>query len=1668
MRRIQLKEDDVYAASGGDPASSSNTQSNHFVALKPSNLIHPVIQRSGRDPPASTHNFEQTLSSSKGGGSALPDTTKQYMESRFQADFGNVRIHTGTTAQSLSSNIHAQAFTHGNDIYFNSGKYSPHTASGGTLLAHELTHTIQQGASKSNTANAPPAVARKSIIQRTAQDRPVPTQLNNAVAKAKAEQGKVNADKDGDDGFRTGWPRLVEYFKTTLGEDKVIPEGGAYVKGGVSEQDIKKKKTVKGLPPADPRPANGPYMRDAMPSWCGIFVFWALHKGGVPMKKWILGGQNVDLNAAYPVGYVPKAGDIAYRSQFSHFAIVASASGDTVTTINGNTSGEDNLGAQVQSKDHPISKWTAFFDPLMMKDGELGSSEPTADADAKPKTLKELRQELFHVNKKEETEETAENNEAEQVQTKSELSSWGVNANGALVNNTVQPQAADTDKLQSKEEEHKKEEDTLAQSHEHAVQKKDSMDSDVANDEQIQPKSLSNNISQTNTSILAASCNSATGCPAIQKQEEGMESDRGPPVQLKAENGIIQCSWLDSALLVVNSAVDYVSQGLEAGKRLLLGQARDFAMAIPGYRALRVVLGEDPITSENVDRNGHNFIEAAFDIMPGGELLHQKLEELGALTEAESWVDTQIATVEGIVRSVITSIENFWNGLTLTDLGSPHQVFERIGNIIHNTIQSVIDFAVTAGTQLLSIVKRFLLDQLVSFIREHTTAYPLLTVILEEDPVTEQHVDRNGTNILNAMLELAGEEGRQQRAQMQDTGSFKKVADWIDKGIAIFSSAYQQIRTGISNIWDFVSIESLMHPIDTFNRIYDTFATPIQQVWDFVRDTAITILRFIKEVLMRRLSTWARTVRGYALVTVIIGKDPFTDQVVPRTMENIIRGFMSLIDGGEQQFEQLKQSGAIERTTQRILAAVDRLNMTPAAIVQLFIDLWHSFSLNDLIHPIDAFRRILARFGEPIGRLIAFIVEIIRIVIEVILQVMNFPSDLIANIINKAMLAIDLIKRDPVGFLKNLLRAIKEGFMQFFDNIGRHLLNGLTGWLLSELQDAGVTAPTDFSLRGIIGWVLQILGITMEKIWEKLSQKLGPERVARIRRTIDTLEGIWTFIRDVQQRGIAAIWDKIQEKLSDLWNTVLDAVKKWVMDQIVNKVIEKLLSMLDPTGIMAVINSAIALYRAIQSFIRYLRQMLEVVNSFVEGVVEIASGNTKRAADFLENSLDRAMPVVIGFLANQVGLSGVGHRVGELIESARAMVDQALDWLIDKAISIGGRLLEMGRAAVGRLAELVGLRKQFTTADGNSHSLYFDESSGAVMVASTPKTLEVLANERKTQLQQENTATPAKVAENQPKIQAADDILRIKSEIDPLITQYGDAVDRSSASQANQLKDQINTKALSIVEKLIIAGIDAEGSNNVQSHVDHITDGMNRPMMVLAQPLTTIPGNTAGSTPQQDPLGWDSLNPAIRRNSWVAAHLLNHNLHGPGLQWNLVSGTKETNNNMKTEIENTAKDQVSSNPGKMYYYEVSVTYYGDQPAKPYVKFFPFQINVQFGELTGNAGAYVRGPATGRNFTQDSPDVTNTVMPSFNESSATRLKDASDAAGKSIPGVVFERIVAARRTIPAQSFGDSAASMVAIMDTYYVNNGFGAAGFFTTRFGADLQALATTSIFMNYA
>jgi hypothetical protein len=108
-------------------------------------LIDFIQKKSAAGESVISESISSRIASTRGNGQLLNGEEKSFMEDRFGADFSSVRIHTDSEAVQLSRELNAQAFTVGADIYFNSGKYAPGSTEGKQLLAHELTHTIQQG-----------------------------------------------------------------------------------------------------------------------------------------------------------------------------------------------------------------------------------------------------------------------------------------------------------------------------------------------------------------------------------------------------------------------------------------------------------------------------------------------------------------------------------------------------------------------------------------------------------------------------------------------------------------------------------------------------------------------------------------------------------------------------------------------------------------------------------------------------------------------------------------------------------------------------------------------------------------------------------------------------------------------------------------------------------------------------------------------------------------------------------------------------------------------------------------------------------------------------------------------------------------------------------------------------------------------------------------------------------------------------------------------------------------------------------------------------------------------------------------------------------------------------------------------------------------------------------
>jgi hypothetical protein len=132
MEEDKMKDKGIQTKEEGEPEQEEK-ESTTPVQPKLNN-------ESGETPQATTRYLRDT----KGKGSPLSKDLLHEMNAKLGYDFSGVRIHDDSEAHGVCKEFHAQAFTHGQDIYFDEGKFDPQTAEGRFLLAHELTHVIQQ------------------------------------------------------------------------------------------------------------------------------------------------------------------------------------------------------------------------------------------------------------------------------------------------------------------------------------------------------------------------------------------------------------------------------------------------------------------------------------------------------------------------------------------------------------------------------------------------------------------------------------------------------------------------------------------------------------------------------------------------------------------------------------------------------------------------------------------------------------------------------------------------------------------------------------------------------------------------------------------------------------------------------------------------------------------------------------------------------------------------------------------------------------------------------------------------------------------------------------------------------------------------------------------------------------------------------------------------------------------------------------------------------------------------------------------------------------------------------------------------------------------------------------------------------------------------------------
>ena len=476
----------------------------------------------------------------------------------------------------------------------------------------------------------------------------------------------------------------------------------------------------------------------------------------------------------------------------------------------------------------------------------------------------------------------------------------------------------------------------------------------------------------------------------------------------------------------------------------------------------------------------------------------------------------------------------------------------------------------------------------------------------------------------------------------------------------------------VERAWKALSLDVLDVVGAWTKKIKPIFLPVINRVWDFIKAVGIKILTFAKDVVLKQIGDWAKTQKGYPLLTMVLGRDPVTSEPVTPTLKGLIFAVLDIADESGKIKENLEKSKTVEKAAAWFKTEVKKLDLTWEGIKLLFSKAWDAFSVADLLKPAVLFEKMWAIFGPLVLRLFRFLGAAAEKVLEFVFEgamLIAGPIGLqIVGIVRKIGSTFKKVINDPVTFVGHLVNAVKKGIQQFGQKIWEYLKTGLINWLVGALEGAGLVLPKVWDLRGILDLVLQILGISYPKVRVKLVKVLGEK-------TVGLLEQAFAFVKTLVTEGPAAAWKEIVAAIGSLWDMVIGGIKDWAVTKIVTAAITKLATMFNPAG--AVIQAVIATYNTVAFFIERIKQIVSLVEAIVDSIANIAEGKIAAAANWIEAAMARAIPVILGFLARLIGLGDVSGAIKKVITTIQEKVDKGIDaviaWVVEKAKSLFGR-----------------------------------------------------------------------------------------------------------------------------------------------------------------------------------------------------------------------------------------------------------------------------------------------------------------------------------------------------------------------------------------------------------
>ncbi len=287
--------------------------------------------------------------------------------------------------------------------------------------------------------------------------------------------------------------------------------------------------------------------------------------------------------------------------------------------------------------------------------------------------------------------------------------------------------------------------------------------------------------------------------------------------------------------------------------------------------------------------------------------------------------------------------------------------------------------------------------------------------------------------------------------------------------------------------------------------------------------------------------------------------------------------------------------------------------------------------------------------------------------IKAVINTIRELASMLKNVLARVAGVVGQIIKAPVKFLGNLIAGIKGGILKFKEDFLGHLRRGLMSWLFGALAEGGVELPKSFDLKGIVGFLASLFGLTWTNIRNRIIKKIGEKAMGAVEKGVE----IFKIISGPE--GVGGLWQMLMTHLGNIKDMIFEKVKDFVQDRIITAGITWLIGLLNPAA--AFIKACKLIYDVVMFFVNNASRIKKFVDTILDSVADIVRGNIGGVVSKINDVLGQMVPIIIGFLASVIGLGNIGAKVREIVQSLQKPVNKALDFVINTGLKLAGPII---------------------------------------------------------------------------------------------------------------------------------------------------------------------------------------------------------------------------------------------------------------------------------------------------------------------------------------------------------------------------------------------------------